>query len=546
MKRNPSDTQSHLFDIIVIGAGINGAGIARDAAMRGLKVLLLDKGDIASGTTSWSTRLIHGGLRYLEHGELGLVRESLRERERLLRIAPHLVKPLPMLIPIYEKARRGRLTIKAGMIAYDILSFDKSLQRHRMLSREETLKRAPGLKPEGLRGAAIYYDAQIEYAERLVFENALSAAQHGASILTYARVSEFITENENVRGVVFTDLLNGRSGTARAEVTVNAAGPWVDKVLAGTHRQLARMICGTKGSHLVVDQFPGAPANALYVEAHADGRPFFIIPWNGAYLIGTTDLPYNGDLDKVEADEAEIDYLLSETNRVTPQARLNRSAIRYIYSGIRPLPCRTGLDPSNITRRHFIRDHAPALGGFISIVGGKLTTYRNLSEQTVDLLFKKLGRKSPKCRTAREPLPGASAEDFAAFCEQLKAGSNLPEAVNDRLLRIYGTRARDVLELAGDPELQKPLSTETGAIGAEVLFSFRTEMAQTLTDCLMRRTLVGMNATAGLDAVEAAAEIARKYLGWDDDRVAREISEYRRYIRRFRPREMSFDAHSRR
>lgn len=539
MRLNPPDIENQSFDLIVIGAGINGAGVARDAAMRGLKVLLLDKGDIASGTTAWSTRLIHGGLRYLEHGEVGLVRESLRERECLLRIAPHLVKPLPMLIPIYKNARRGKLTIRAGMIAYDILSLDKSLERHHMLSREETLRRAPGLDAEHLRGAATYYDAQVEYAERLVFENALSASQHGAAILTYARVDKFIVEEAQVRGVEFTDLLGSTVHTARAPVTMNVSGPWVDEVLAGTGHRVDRLICGTKGSHLVVDEFPGAPVDALYVEAKEDGRPFFIIPWNGAYLIGTTDLPFDGNLDEAEASEAEIDYLLNETNSVIPVAHLQRDAIRYTYSGVRPLPCRTNRDPSSITRRHFIRDHAPALNGFVSLVGGKLTTYRNLSEQAVDLVFKKLQRKSPECRTAYEPLPGARVEDFERFAGQFKAGSDLPVHVAERLLGIYGTRAEDLLGICdGDAELRKPFSEETGAIGAEVVFSFREEMAETLTDCLWRRTLVGMNAATGLDAVEAAARIAQKYLGWDESRAANEIADYRRYIRRFHPRAM--------
>src|SRR5215213_1993621 len=213
------------FDLIVIGAGINGAGIARDAAMRGLRVLLLDKGDISSGTTGWSTRLIHGGLRYLEHAELGLVRESLRERERLFQIAPHLVRPLAMIIPIYSGARRGPLMIRAGMIVYDLLSLDKSLDRHHMLSRAETIKRAPGLRTEGLRGAALYYDAQVEYAERLVLENVLSAREHGATIQTYARVERFIIDGDRVRGVEFTDLTAGGRRRARAAVTVNVSGP---------------------------------------------------------------------------------------------------------------------------------------------------------------------------------------------------------------------------------------------------------------------------------------------------------------------------------
>ncbi len=221
------------FDLIIIGAGINGAGVARDAAMRGLKVLLLDKGDVGGGTSSVSTRLIHGGLRYLEFGELGLVRESLRERETLLRIAPHLVRPLPFLLPIYEHARRGPLLLRLGMIAYDLLSLGKSLPHHQMLSTKEALASAPGLKQEGLRGAALYYDAQVEFAERLVVENVLSAIEHGAQVTTYTRVSEFIVENDRLVGVEFVKDPDGDHGRATAPVIINAAGPWVDQVLAG-------------------------------------------------------------------------------------------------------------------------------------------------------------------------------------------------------------------------------------------------------------------------------------------------------------------------
>src|SRR2546425_6108165 len=255
-KRFNSTLSDSLFDLIIIGAGINGAGIARDAAMRGLKALLLDKGDIGGGTSSWSTRLIHGGLRYLEHGEIGLVRESLRERETLFRIAPHLVRPLPILIPIYSNARRGLWTIRAGMIAYDLLSFDKSLSHHQMLSCEEVLKRAPGLNAKGLRGAALYYDAQVEFAERLVLENALSATEQGATVVTYARVDTLRIENGTVSGVEFTDPFSDQRYFARARIVVNAAGPWADQVLAGLGAK--RMIGGTKGSHIIVAPFAGA------------------------------------------------------------------------------------------------------------------------------------------------------------------------------------------------------------------------------------------------------------------------------------------------
>lgn len=538
--RIPADLTRTTFDAIIIGAGINGAGIARDAAMRGLKVLLLDKNDLASGTTSWSTRLIHGGLRYLEHGELGLVRESLRERERLFRLAPHLVKPLPLLIPIYEAARRGPLMIRAGMVAYDLLSFDKSLARHRMLSRDEALRRAPGLSAEGLRGAALYYDAQVEYAERLVLENALHARAHGAHVLTYARVERFILEGRSVRGVEFADTLTGETYTARARVVINVAGPWVDELLAHLGAPAPRLIGGTKGSHLVVKSFPGAPADAIYAEASADGRPFFIIPWNELYLIGTTDLRYEGDLNRVEANEPEIDYLLRETNHIISSANLTRADIAYTYSGVRPLAYSDDRAERGITRRHFIHDHAPDLEGLLSIVGGKLTTYRNLAEQVVNLLFSKLGRKAVPCLTAQTPLPGAVGEglkDFKTFSDRFSKNSALPAAVNERLLGIYGTRAQLVLELAAtDTSLAAPFDAETGAIGAEVLMAFQHEMARTLADCLLRRTMVGLNALAGIGADESVARLACKYLDWTEERAAREVAAYREYIERFHPR----------
>src|SRR5215203_345867 len=419
----PQDIGDYPFDLIVVGAGINGAGIARDAAMRGLKVLLLDKGDIASGTTQWATRLIHGGLRYLEYYEVSLVRESLKDREILLHIAPHLVKPLGFLVPIYERAKHGPLMVRLGMLGYDTLSLDKSLPNHHMLSVEKALEREPGLNPEGLLGAAFYYDAQVEYAERIAVENAISAREHGGVVLTYARVDRLIREGDRVTGVEFTDVRGGGSYSAHAPVTVNVAGPWVDEVLGETSG--GRMIGGTKGSHLIVDPFPGAPKNeALYVEARKDGRPYFIVPWNGRYLIGTTDIRYDGDLDYVSADEEEIEYLLDETNHVIPGANLSRDSVLFTYSGIRPLPYQPEGAAGSVTRSHIIHDHSgedPGIGGLISIVGGKLTTYRNLSRQTVDKVYEKLDLKAPESRADKVPLPGGTAEDFEVFSAEFKA-----------------------------------------------------------------------------------------------------------------------------
>jgi glycerol-3-phosphate dehydrogenase len=486
------------------------------------------------------------------------VRESLRDREILLHIAPHLVKPLGFLVPIYERAKHGPRMIRMGMIGYDALSLDKSLENHRMLSAEEALEREPGLNPEGLLGAAFYYDAQVEYAERIAVENAISAREHGAVVLTYAKVDRLLSEGDRVTGVEFTDVLGGETYGARAPVTINVAGPWVDEVLGQSGE--SRMIGGTKGSHLIVDPFPGAPKNeALYVEARKDGRPYFIVPWNGRYLIGTTDIRYDGDLDRVVADEEEIEYLIDETNYVIPEANLTRESVLFTYSGIRPLPYQPEGAEGSVTRSHIVYDHArgkgigtkrssigegaPRVEGLISIVGGKLTTYRNLSRQTVDMVYNKLGREAPESRTAKVPLPGGETEDFGAFAAGFKATSDLTDELAERLLKLYGARAPEVLEMAGDdPSLRMPLgpsaTVESGVIGAEVLYAFRRELAQTLADVLLRRTMVGIGPSVGLDVDEAAAGVAVKYLGWSEDRAKGEVEAYRDYVERYKPKSM--------
>ena len=544
--RIPHDVSDYPFDVIVIGAGINGAAVARDAAMRGLKVLLLDKGDISSGTTQWATRLIHGGLRYLQYYEFALVRESLRDREELLRMAPHLVKPLGFLVPVYDYMSRGKLMVQAGMIAYDALSYDKSLERHHIYDREQTLERYPGLNPEGLKGAAFYYDAQVEYAERIPVENAISAHENGAVVLTYTKVDRIVVEDGRATGVEFENLLGGGRYSAHAPVILNMAGPWVDEVLGGMNRAEERMIGGTKGSHLIVDPFPGAPQTALYVEAQEDGRPYFIVPWNGRYLIGTTDIRYEDDLDYVEASEEEIQYLIEETNRVIPEANLTRGDVLFTYSGVRPLPYQPEGAEGGVTRRHLLYDHVekdPKIEGLISTIGGKLSTYPTLAREMVDEVYKKLGRKAPKSHTDKWPLPGSDTKDFEAFTAEFKATSGLTEELAERLLKVYGVRAPEVLDEAGDDHsLRVPLSPsptlETSLLGAEVLYAFRREMAQTLSDVLLRRTMVGLGPRVALDVDEAAAQVAVRHLGWSQERAEREVREYRDFVRRYKPKDL--------
>lgn len=532
--RIPANIASVPFDLIVIGAGINGAGIARDAALRGLRVLLLDKDDVGGATSAWNTRLIHGGLRYLEYAEVSLVRESLRERMTLLRIAPHLVRPLELMVPIYRRSARGPWTIRAGMLLYDLLSTGASIGRHRMLPSEEAAALAPGLDRGGLLGAAVYRDAQVEFVERLVLENALEAALRGATLITHAPVTRIIVENGAAAGVEFTDSLTGASHRAHAPMVINAAGPWADHILdaLGTP-PLKRMIGGTRGSHIVVGPFQGAPRVALYSEARADARPYFIVPWNGLYLIGTTDIRHDADPGDARATEAEIDYLLSETNAAIPSAGLGRGDILLTYSGVRPLPYEPDKRPGAVTRRHIIHDHGgdpSPVRGLVSVISGKLTTYRSLAEEVVTLVFEKLGCDDPGCTTAAVPLPGARANPLERYCREFHHEFTLPPEVCGRLLRIYGSRAGLIGQLVErDPALGVRLPGAAPAVAAEVVHAIKREHAATLTDVLARRMLLALSPDRGLPALALAAAVAATV--WPREKVEAEAREYERFVR---------------
>lgn len=511
------------FDVAIVGAGINGAGIARDAAMRGLKVIVLDKNDMCSGCSAISSRLIHGGLRYLEYGEIPLVYESLHERICLRLTAPHLVEPLRICIPVYEGARRGPWLIRLGMVAYDLLSVGKTVPRHDMLSAAEVTAEEPGLERSGLRAAARYYDAQVTFAERLVLENLLAARSAGADIRTYAEVTRIGVADGAVDTLEYVDE-DGTARTVRVKAVINAAGPWVDEVLEAAPVATKRLMGGTKGSHIVVGPFDGAPRDAFYVEAAADGRPFFIIPWYGQYLIGTTDIRYDGDLDHVRASGHEVDYLLSETNRVFPRAELSRADIHYAYAGVRPLPYKEAGPESAITRRHIIKANKDVAKGLLSIVGGKLTTYRNLAEQTVDKLAKLQRLDVPECRTRETDLPGAFGLDRART--SLEALNVLSGEGVDRLLNVYGGRAGAIAELgAEDPALSRPLDEDRRVLAAEVVFAMREEFAHTLEDIVFRRTMVGFDADQGRPMYDAVAELAAAEAGWDPQRQAQELGD---------------------
>jgi glycerol-3-phosphate dehydrogenase len=516
------------FDLAVIGAGINGAGIARDAALRGLSVVLFDKDDLCNGTSWASSRLIHGGLRYLEYGEIPLVYESLHERRCLRRIAGHLVKPLRICIPIYRGAKRGPFLIKLGLLGYDLLSWRKPLPHHKMLGEDEIREREPGLLQDNLRAAACYYDAQVTYAERLVLENVLAARAAGAEVLTYSEVTAIGVRGGKVVSLTCEDELTGQHLQFVPKVVVNAAGPWVDSVLEVTGERFPTFIGGTKGSHIIVSRFDGAPRDAFYVEAESDGRPFFILPWNGLFLIGTTDIRYDEDLSNVRASAEEVEYLLAETNRVFPNAGLAVEDVHYAYAGIRPLPQRTHGPESAITRKHVIKSHRRTARGLLSIIGGKLTTYRNLAEQAVDKVGKELGRRLPECRTRDTLLPGAWGLEQAR--EALQALPALSERGVERLLHVYGGRAAGIAAIARQrPELGGCIDTAATLPAAEIAFVIAEELPRTLTDIVYRRMMIGLDADQGRPHYARIAELAAAEFGWDANRSADELQSLYAY-----------------
>jgi glycerol-3-phosphate dehydrogenase len=378
-------------------------------------------------------------------------------------------------------------------------------------------------------------DGQIVWSERLCVETVLTAHYDGAVIRTHAAVDGLLMENGRVRGVRYTDTLTGERYELHGRLVINAAGPWVDAVLretgSGSSEQL---IGGTKGSHLIVDPFPGAPSDVVYYESQKDGRLILVVPWGRRYLIGTTDIRIDGDPGEARADEEEVDYLLSQTNRLIPGANLTPDDVLFTYSGVRPLPYVPDQSEGSVPRSHVIHDHAPEIRGLLSIIGGKLTTYRNLGEEAVDKVFTLFGRKPPRCVTKYLPLPGAKVADLSHFREEFAKATDLPEPIVDRLVEVYGVRATDVWKTGYDsPELLEPFDEDMGAIGAELVFAFKKEFARTLTDALMRRTMVGLGADSGLDSVERAAQILARHLDWSSDRVTEEIEAYRRYVRRF-------------
>jgi glycerol-3-phosphate dehydrogenase len=515
---------SERFDVLVIGGGITGVGVARDAALRGLSVALVERDDIASGTSSRSSRLVHGGLRYLEHGHLHLVFESSLERRRLLDLAPHLVRPLEFTWPVYEGSRVPRWKLGAGLFLYDLLALFRNVAPHRRLDPDEVIAREPKLRADGLTGGASYYDAATDDA-RLTLATALGAREAGATVVNHAGVRRLTALRGRTDGAVIADAISGAETAVRARVVVNAAGPWSDEIRRLDEPGAPPSLRGTKGVHITVPRGRVGNHAALTLLSPVDGRVMFILPGETHTIVGTTDTETTATPDDVRASRTDVSYLLDAANHFFPGARLTAEDVVCAWAGIRPLIAgRFGEDPSGASREHEITvsEH-----GVVSVSGGKLTTYRAMSAEVVDVVERELGNAGRASGTAKVALPGGELDSLEQETERaLRATGSSSRA--EHLVHAYGSRWGSVWSLStGDHSLAAPLVSGLPYTGAELAYAVDAELALTITDLLVRRTKVAFETRDhGRSAAPIAARIAGARLGWDDAARSAAIAAY--------------------
>ncbi len=540
VKRFIQSYDGEVFDLIVVGGGITGACVAYDAARRGLRVALLEKKDFGWATSAATSKMIHGGLRYLANLEIGLVRESLRERRILENIAPNFVYPLPFLVPFYEGRKSNKWLLETGMILYDILSFDKGrtwdkakkIPGHHSLSREEALREEPNLRREALTGAAIYYDCQSIFPERLTLAFVKSAIEHGARVANRAEVRGFLYgKGSRVSGVKVLDLPTGKEVEVRGKFTVNCGGPWADIILRHAERgQSGHAIRRSEGIHLITRPLARKYALAIMTPG---GRHMFLIPWRGHTLIGTTDKEYEGNPDAYKVTRESIEDFLREINECYGEGRLGYGDVLSAYGGLRPLVEDQVEGTYESSRKYEIYDNKKeGFDGLITVEGGKYTTSRRLAEKVIDLVQEKMGQKPRDALTDKEHLHGCEIEDVGAFLAAIQEQNpGFDPRTIEYLGKNYGTEYRRVLAIASEGEGLSDPVTADGEILAEVVFAARNEMAHTLKDILFRRTGLGTLGNPGEEVLTRAGEIAARELGWTEERLATELDAARESLR---------------
>ncbi|HEX4636384.1 MAG TPA: glycerol-3-phosphate dehydrogenase/oxidase [Rhizomicrobium sp.] len=532
MQRALSRLSSESFDVLIIGGGATGCFTARDCALRGLSVALVEARDFASATSAHNSKLAHGGLRYLRNLEISLVRESLGERRNLMRIAPHMVRPLPFLLPLYKAGMLERAKLQAGLSLYDLLSFDRNrledpaqhLPGHRWIAPKEALTREPVLAGDGFEGAFEYYDAQMYMPERIALENLIDADAHGAAIANYMAATKLLLRGGKVEGCTVEDKIAGTSFDIRARTVLVAAGPWADLFLEqATGQAAAHRLIRSKGIHLLVPEISRA---ALTIEA-GNGH-LFALPWRGHTLLATTDTEFTGDPGKVTVTEQDIADFLATFRSFLPAAGLDRERIEFFYARLRPLvsdgsPKSSERNSYNVSRRSELVDHGKegALDGLFSALGGKWTTSRHLAEKITDALVARLGKKVPRCATATTALPGGRFDRFEDMVKGymktwpgIPALRNMAHMLGARLPRaLKGARLTDLAALG-----------KSGDTPAQIAFAMAEEMALTLEDMVMRRTALGQFGRPAPALVEQLASQMAAQLGWSVERKAQEIA----------------------
>lgn len=529
MSRNPESLSRSRYDVLIIGGGINGAGLARDLALRGLKIALVDKGDFGSGTSSASTKLIHGGLRYLENFDLRLVFEACRERKILQQIAPHLVRPLRFYVPVYQGDKRPLWMVRAGLMLYDLLAMFRNTHIHGVLSADEAVTREPALRRNGLKGVAVYWDCRMDDA-RLCLENVIAAAEAGATVANYMEVIGLKKEQGGISAVQLKDLEAGTEIKVDVDLVVNMTGPWMDKVRAldDDHKPMLRT---TRGAHILVPRVHKGD-EAIYLSSQQDDRLFFVIPWGDLSLIGTTDTDTDRRPEETIATEEDIAYLLEESARHLQGTALTRDCVISSFAGLRPLVADTRDTASNVSREHRIFESD---SGLISVGGGKYTTYRAVAEEVAELVLDRLGKGDRNSRTAELPLPGGAVSDLKAESQRLQERYALPMEQIEILVERYGSRAASLCTLLEQqPELAEPVVAGSQLTRLEVQYAVESEQARTPDDILRRRTGLALEQGQGLAELDAIADQMQSLLGIDEKRKEKWKTAYRENHSRFR------------
>jgi glycerol-3-phosphate dehydrogenase len=531
------DAVGDVLDVLVVGAGATGAGVALDAASRGLSVAVIDRGDLASGTSSKSSKLIHGGLRYLENYDVGLVYEGVNERQLLQRLAPHLVRPMEFVYPIFPDTARVRL-VGLGLTTYDVLAGFRNVRRHERITDAEAIEKAPALYGSGLTRAYVYGDCATDDA-RLVLANAVAARRFGATVLTYTEASRLLFDGDGrVCGAAVRDHLDGATYEIRARHVVNATGVWVDTLLTQEDPARQPVVRPSKGVHLVVphDVVPLTGACILMPSRQGDGRSMFAIPWGRQTILGTTDTAYEGPLDVVAIEEEDVGYILDACNALFP-AGVSADDVVGAWAGCRPLLRRAAAEGTgDLSRRHALSE-GPA--GLLTITGGKLTTYRRMARDVVDRIVDRDDKRA-RCRTDEIPLgcvrPFESVVEETVEAARLVGVVEAVEETAETLVRQHGDSASAVLSLVSDAaSLGAPLSPAATHLFAEVLYAARHEGAATLADVFARRTRLSLRARdAALPSAAAAASLLAAEIGRDEAWAADQVAVYEATVRQER------------